>query len=233
MTNNTPPPNPNLPADCIETNRLIQLFLDGEANWDTPHSQAHRLTCERCCTHLRASRVLLEGVNTFPRIRPQINLTDRILTAVVQDQNKPSPKRKPVRVVAWIAGVSAVAASVFLAWLAFTNMNPQQIQQSPVAPTQLANLTPPDAKVIPKPLGESARETREAFVNAAKNKAEQTQRQADLLTVVTPKLDNGDDPNPEPLADAKNGASKAIEPFTGTARRAFVFFTPRPSAPPK
>lgn len=231
MTNHTPIPDPNLPPDCVETNRLAQLLLDGLTNWDTPHAQAHRLTCERCRTHLRSARVLLEGVNTFPRIRPSANLSDRILTAVAQDQTKPIPTRKPVRAVKWVAGVCAVAASVFIGWLVFTSMNPQQT--SPVAPTQLANLTPPDTKVTPKPLGESARETREAFVNAAKNKAEQTQRQADLLTVVTPKLDGPENPEKEPLAEAKNGASKAIEPFTGTARRAFVFFTPRPSAPPK
>lgn len=232
-------PEPNLSPECTENARRIQRFLDGESNWDTPQLLQHRLTCQQCRTLLRSAKVLQAGLQNFPPPRPSPDFTNKVLARVEQQSPRSVKTRSSSRIYSrysWGAFAAVgMALSLFLGWFTFNLVLTTQVKRSPIPPTQLAKLSLPQEANTPqpKPLGEKARETRGLFLNVAKNRLERTQRQADLLAAMTPKKEGEEDANPDTLAEAKNGVNRAIEPFTGTARRALEFFNPRPSAPPK
>lgn len=239
MNEFNPSPEPNLSPECTENARRIQRFLDGESNWDTPELLQHRLSCVQCRNSLRAARVLQEGLKNFPSPRPNPDFTNKVLARVEQESPRSVKTRSSSHIYSrysWGAfAILGMALSWFLGWFTFNLVLTTQVKHSPIPPTQLAKLSLPQEANTPqpKPLGEKARETRGLFLNVVKNRLGRTQRQADLLAAMTPKKEGEEEANPDMLAETKNGVNRAIEPFTGTARRALEFFNPRPSALPK
>ena len=76
-----------------------------------------------------------------------------------------------------------------------------------------------------KPLGESVSEARDALVSLTKRTASETRDQSALL-LPNPKMPESPATSDglEPLADARTGAARSVEPFRDSARRALSFF---------
>src|SRR5262249_45064592 len=76
-----------------------------------------------------------------------------------------------------------------------------------------------------KPLGESVSEARDAIVSLASRTATETRDQSTKLmpTAKMPEPPVGDN-RLEPLAEARTGAARTVEPIRDSARRALSFF---------
>ena len=77
----------------------------------------------------------------------------------------------------------------------------------------------------PKPLGDSVTEARDALVSLTKRTATET-RDRSASCMPDPKLPDMPDAGDglEPLADARTGAARSVEPIRDSARRAVNFF---------
>ena len=86
----------------------------------------------------------------------------------------------------------------------------------------------------PKPLGDAVAEARDALVALSKRTANETRDRSALL-IPTAKFPDMPEPDErlEPLADARSGASRSMEPFAASARRAFNLFMKATDTPAK
>jgi hypothetical protein len=146
-------------------------------------------------------------------------LTDRIVNAAVS-------ARRRARVMRWAGIGVALAASIVVAIVVIRMPeSKQEIRSIATAPTPKVE--------PPKPLGDSMSEARDAIVSLTKRTATETRDQSALLVPMPkapepPKSDGG----LEPLADARTGAERSVEPIRSSARRALDFFV-RAADPPQ
>lgn len=198
--------------ECAAGQAALQRLLDGETNWDTPEAAAHRAECIPCREELALAGALGQSMDVVV----PVELTDRVLKTAVTAHRR----RWTVRYVG--AGL-ALAASVLLAVVKF---QPTQTVQSVPGPVAVAPKVDPQLANGPtKPLGESVSEARDAIFSLANRKATETRDQSTKL-LPNPKMPeppNGDD-RLEPLAEARTGAARSVEPIRDSARRAINFF---------
>lgn len=220
MTQNEPIIDPARP-ECAVGQSALQRMLDGETQWDSPEASAHRVTCVPC-------REELALAGSFSRLPDSVvvpaGLSERVLTGVLTSQRR----RRWARFAA--SGVT-LAASVLIFVMAFRPREPEsQIVSVAVAlPPKVDPKRPVEPK---KPLGDSVNEAREAIVKLTKRTANETRDQSVKL-LPDPNLANGPDAGEglEPLADARSGAAKSVEPMRSSAKRAFNLFI-RAADPP-
>lgn len=210
-------PDPARPG-CAAGQAALQRLLDGEPAWDAPGAAAHRASCPDCREELALAGSL---VRVPADVVVPAGLADRVLSSAVAAHRR----RRLLR----YGGIGvALAASVLVAVVAFRPRDQEEPQPGPVAvlpPPRPEPVPPQPAPAPPKPLGESVAEARDALVSLTRRTANETRDQSALL-VPNPKMPEPADPSEglEPLADARAGAARSVEPITGSARRAFNFF---------
>lgn len=198
--------------DCAAGQAALQRMLDREADWDSPEAAAHRAECIPCREELALAGVLGQSTNV---VIPA-ELTDRVLKTAVSAHRW----RWAMRYAG--AGL-ALAASIMLAVVRF---QPTQTVESVPGPVAAAPRVEPQIANVPtKPLGESVSEARDAIVSLASRTATETRDQSTIL-LPNPKMPETPtgDRRLEPLADARTGAARSVEPIRDSARRAINFF---------
>lgn len=211
----TPEPDPARPA-CEPARAALQRLLDGEPTWDAPEAAAHRAGCVDCREELALARSLARlPAPVFPA-----ELAGRVHAATVTAHRR----RRFVR----HAAGGALAASVLVAVFAL-RPTPQTVIEWRTA---AAVARPKNEGVAAKPLGEAVSEARDALVSLTRRTAAETQATSAVL-IPSPKMpdvpDGGD--GLEPLAEARAGAARSVEPIQTSARRAFNLFL-RAADPP-
>lgn len=199
---------------CAIGQAALQRLLDGDADWDSPDAAAHRAECVAC----REELLLAGAFNRPASIVVPSELTDRVVSTAVNSHRR----RQAIRYF-------GAAACVFAATLLFLlAVQPAQNVQSIPGRVEVAKaptVEPSVANPPPKPLGESVVEARDAIVSLTKRTASGTRDQSAMLMPnpkmpETPKANDGLDP----LAEARAGAAKSVEPIRSSAVRALDFF---------
>jgi hypothetical protein len=195
---------------CESGQAALQRLLDGQPDWDTLEAAAHRAACVDCREELRLARSFAAAAAP---IVPS-DLAGKVLTAAIGADRR----RRYVR----YAGVGlALAASVFFAVVAL-----QPPAQAITETRTIARLPGPKDTGIPqKPLGTSVLEARDAIVALTRRAAAET-RETSATLMPNPKfgaLPTAGD-GLDPLADARAGAARSVEPLTHSARRALNLF---------
>jgi hypothetical protein len=205
--------DPERPA-CLSAQAALQRLLDGEDAWDSPDAAAHRDGCVACREELALARSLSRL--SAPVVVPA-EMSTRILNASVTAHRR----RRIVRLTA--AGL-ALAASVAIAVVVLRT--PQPITPEP-APLVVVPVPKDDVALATpqKPLGESVSDARDAIVTLTKRTATEPR---DRFTRLLPEPKLGERPDAgeglEPLADARTGAARSVEPIRDSAMRAVNFF---------
>jgi hypothetical protein len=202
---------------CEAGRAALQRMLDGEPAWDAPEAEAHRAACADC----REELALARGFVRLPAPVVPSGLTNRILDTAVSDRRR----RRRLRFAG--AGMS-LAASVLVGIFAVQS----RVRTQAVSEGSYALIQP---KAEPqKPLGDAVAEARDALVALSKRTANETRDRSALLIPTTkfPPMPDGDE-RLEPLADARSGASRSMEPFAASARRAVNFFLKAADTPAK
>jgi hypothetical protein len=198
--------------ECAAGQAALQRLLDGETDWDTPEAAAHRTECIAC----REELVLASSLGRSMNVVVPAELTDRVLKTAVSAHRR----RWAIRYAG--AGL-ALAASILIAVVKF---QPTQTVVSVPGPVAVAPKVEPQVANGPtKPLGESVSEARDAIVSLASRTATETRDQSTKL-MPTPKMPEtpAGDNRLEPLAEARTGAARSVEPIRDSARRALSFF---------
>jgi hypothetical protein len=212
-------PDPARP-ECAAGRIALQRLLDGEPDWDSVDAAAHRATCQACREELALAGVLSKPA---PPVVPA-GLADRVLDRALA-------ARRRSRAIRFAGAALTLAASVVVAIVVFRPPAPAP-EPSPVAVVPAPKVEPPaPPESTAKPLGDSVAEAREAIAALTRRAVETSDQSARLLPrpgmPETP--DVGD--RLEPLADARSGAARSVEPIGSSARRAFNLFI-RAADPP-
>src|SRR5262249_25542875 len=197
---------------CEAGQAALQQLLDGLPDWDSPAAAAHRAVCPACREELSLSRSWSQLTIVPVAVPP--DLAPRLLSAAVRD-----PRRRTLVRTAGLA--LALAASIVVAVVGFWPTQPPEQGPVVVAPPAPAPAPSPEA---PKPISDAVAEARNALVNLTMRTAAET-RDGSARLLPSPKMpelpDTAD--HLEPLADARTGAVRSVEPVTSSARRAFDF----------
>lgn len=212
----TPENDPSRPR-CAPGIAALQRLLDGDATWDTAEAATHRAICVDCREELTLSRSLMQMPDPF--VVPS-DMANRVVHGAIRS-------RRQRNVLQRAGVVLALAASVII--VVVLARPTQHVESIPVTGARVPSKGPELAK---KPLGESVTEARDAIVSLTKRTASETRdRSAQLMpNAKLPDALNADD-RLDALADARNGASKSVEPIRDSARRAFNFIL-RAADPP-
>jgi hypothetical protein len=212
-------PDPARP-ECAAGQAALQRLLDGEADWDSPEAAAHRSSCQAC----REELVLAGAITKPQQVVVPAGLSDRVL-------NRALVARRRGRIIRYAGVGAALAASVVVAIIAFRPPTTPDTKQGPVAIVPAPKVDPPHVTPA-KPLGDSVTEAREAIASLTRRAVETSDQSARLL----PKPGMPETPDVgerlEPLADARTGAARSVEPMRDSARRAFNLFI-RAADPPE
>ena len=202
---------------CEPGRAALQRLLDGEPAWDAPEAEAHRTTCADC----REELALARGFVRLPAPVIPSDLANRILDTAVTDRRR----RRRLRFAG--AGLSLAASVLVGIFAVHSRVRTQAVQEGSYA------LVQPKAEPA-KPLGDAVAEARDALVALSKRTATETRDRSVLLIPATkfPDMPDGDE-RLEPLADARSGASRSMEPFAASARRAVNFFLKAADTPAK
>jgi hypothetical protein len=211
-------PDPARP-ECAAGQAALQRLLDGETDWDSPEAAAHRATCVAC----REELVLAGSLPKPSAVVVPADLTDRVL-------NRALAARQRSRITRFAGVGAAIAASVVVAIIAF-RPPPAPTPEQGVAIVPAPKVDPPQPAPA-KSLGESVSEARDAIVSLTNRAVETKDRSARLLP--NPQMPDTPDVGErlEPLADARTGAARSVEPIGDSARRAFNLFI-RAADPPQ
>ena len=214
-------PDPARPG-CEPGQSALQRLLDGEPSWDTPEGAAHRAACADCREELVLARSLVRLPATVP---VPAGLSDRIVRGAIAARRRRNLLR--------IAGVGAALAAGVLVVIWANRPRPEVPTQDGPDLVVAPGPTPEPVAAAPqKPLGESVSEARDAIVLLTKRTATEPGERIGKL-VPTLKPAEGPDTSDElqPLADARTGAARSVEPIRESARRAVNFFM-RTADPP-
>ncbi|HVK11535.1 MAG TPA: hypothetical protein VM597_22380 [Gemmataceae bacterium] len=205
----TPTPDADLDRPGCDAGRAaLQRLLDGEPAWDAPEAEAHRLTCADCREELGLAR----GFVRLPAPVVPAGLADRVLDTAVGDRRR----RRRLRFAG--AGMTLAASVLVGAFAVQSRVRTQAVSEGSHA------LARPKAEPA-RPLGDAVAEARDALVALSRRTATETRDRSALLIPPT-KLPDMPEPDErlEPLADARSGATRSMEPFAESARRAVNFF---------
>jgi hypothetical protein len=206
--------------ECAVGQAALQRLLDGEVDWDSPEAAAHRANCPPCREELLLAGALMKPA---PVIVPA-GLADRVLDRAMSARRRTQAAR-------FIGAALALAASVVIAIVIFRPPAPTP-EPSPVVVAPAPKVDAPVPTAPPKPLGDSVTEAREAIAALTRRAVETTDESTRLL----PKPGMPDTPDVgerlEPLADARTGAARSVEPIGSSARRALNLFI-RAADPPE
>jgi hypothetical protein len=204
--------------NCLQCQQLLQDRLDGLPPTDTAGMNRHLADCPRCRGERSAAGRLEEGLRLLSPPMAPGRLSDRIVSAVCDDQLRRRRVRRLVRL-----GL-AVAASLLLV---LTMADHRRLPPVSFPPPK------PQGPVVGRPPGPSLRqsvaEASTAVVDLAGRTADQTVGQSRLLlpVVMAPPLETLPDPlapmqTPmRSLREAGQGVSSGLEPVADSARRAF------------
>jgi hypothetical protein len=201
---------------CAPGQVALQRLLDGDPGWDTPEAEAHRASCLDC----REELALARGFVRLPAPVVPADLAARVFDAALTDRRR----RRRLRFAG--AGL-ALATSILVGIFAVrSRIEAQTVEERSYA------LARPKAEPQ-KPLGDAVAEARDALVALSKRTATETRDRSALLIPPT-KLPDMPEPDErlEPLADARTGAARSVEPIAASARRAVNFFLRAAADPP-
>jgi hypothetical protein len=216
----TSEPDPARPG-CEAGQSALQRLLDGEPSWDSPKAAAHRAACTDCREELALARsmVRLPASAVVPS-----GFADRTLRAAIQVRRR--------RRLLQVGAGTVLAASVLVIVVASRprpESAPDQVPIVVVAPGP----NPDVAATAPqKPLGEAVSEARDAIVQLTRRStSEPGERIGRLLP--NPTLPEGPEAGDDlqPLADARAGAARSVDPIRQSARPAMNLFL-RAAEPP-
>lgn len=198
--------------ECQPAMAALQRLLDGEPLGDVAQVEMHRSTCVDCREEWALAHQLLRPI---PAIVVPSGLVEASLSAVLADRRSSRRRR-------WMGAAMALAASVAIAVV---------VVRPPVDRQQVAlvSIDPKPAPVVAakKPNTDPIADARQALASLSRSLPS---------TIETPRLnlDMTDPVDPlEPLADARNGAERSIQPFADSARRAVNLFLSPTSRPIK
>ncbi|HKB03498.1 MAG TPA: hypothetical protein VKD90_14845 [Gemmataceae bacterium] len=217
----TAEPDPARPG-CEPGQSALQRLLDGEPGWDTPEAAAHRAACADCREELALARSM---VRLPEAVAVPAGLSDRIVRGAIAARRRRNLLR--------IAGVGAALAAGILVVIWANRPRPEVPPGNGPEIVEVPAPTPePIAATPPKPLGTSVSEARDAIVLLTKRTAtEPGERIGRLVPTLTPAEDPDTSDELQPLADARIGAARSVEPIRESARRAVNFFM-RAADPP-
>lgn len=209
----TPPAADLARPGCEAGRAALQRFLDGDPAWDTPAADAHRAACADCRDELALAR----GFVRLPAPVVPSDLASRVFAAAVSDRRR----RRRLRFAG--AGLSLAASLLVGVFAVRSRVDAQTVEEKSYT------LAPPA-----KPLGDAMAEARDALVALSKRTANET-RDRSILLIPPAKLPDmpGADERLEPLADARTGAARSVEPIAASARRAVNFFLRAADTPAK
>jgi hypothetical protein len=211
-------PDPARPG-CESGQAALQRLLDGEPGWDSPEAAVHRAACVDCREELALARSFASAAAA---VAVPGDLTGRLVKTTVSAHRRRQLTR-------YIGAGFILAASLLVAVFA-TDAPKQTITET----RSVALVPPPKQDETPtRPLGESVSEARDAIVQLTRRAAAET-RDTPAGFLPNPNLTR-DVPDPgeglEPLADARTGAARSVEPLRNSARRAVNLFL-RAADPP-
>ena len=208
--------------ECAAGQFALQKLLDGDPAWDSPQAASHRSDCTACREELALAQ-------SFSRLSTPVivpaELSERIVQSAIVDRRR----RRMTRLAAIGA---ALAASVVVAVLVFRPPTAPEAKNGAVAIVPAPKIDP-EPPAAPKPLGDSVSEARDAIVSLANRTASETRDQSALL-LPNPKMPEAPPASGglEPLADARTGAARSVQPMRDSARRALNLFV-RAADPPQ
>jgi hypothetical protein len=218
----TAEPDPARPG-CEAGQSALQRLLDGEPHWDAPEAAAHRAACADCREELALAR-------TLARLPAEVVVPAGFADRTVRAALRARRRRRSLQVAG--AGL-ALAASLLVVVL----VNRPRPGPAPDDSRLVVVVPGPNQDVATatpeKPLGEAVSEARDAIVQLTKRTATEPGERIGRLLPSPPTLPGGPDAGDElqPLADARTGAARSVEPIRQSARRAVYFFL-RTSEPP-
>jgi predicted anti-sigma-YlaC factor YlaD len=205
--------------NCLESQELVQRFLDGEAlDARRTELEPHLAICANCRELHAASQRLLDGLRLMPPALPPDHLA-RNITAQALRQGKRSRLQKRVAMTA------ALAASLMLAVLA----GYRSLRPGPLESADSTSLSAAKPAAGPS-LDQSVAEAGIAVVALTRRTADETVGQSRwLLPVVVPDVAEPLPalPNREtigPLQEVRQTVSAGLEPVATSARRAVDLF---------
>jgi hypothetical protein len=217
----TTEPDPSRPG-CEAGQAALQRLLDGEPAWDAPEAAAHREQCADCREELTLARSLA-------RLPADAVVPPGLADRVVHRSMAARRRRQFVR----YAGVGVALAASVLAAVLVIRPGPEPGPE----PAPTVALVPPDPEPNPptaptRPLGEAVGEVRDALVQLTSRTANGPRERIGPL-LPAPRMPGGPDTTDDlrPLADARTGAARSVEPIAESARRAVNFFL-RAADPP-
>jgi hypothetical protein len=214
--------------NCQTCQVLMQQRLDG-APADGPEVERHLADCPGCAALHAASLRLDAGLRRLGPPRPPLGLTNRIVTAVLEEQ-RAGRKRSRLR-----AAVLALAACLLIGTGALGLYYAGVLKFGTDAPNHVVKNEPkppePDTPAVPSPsVRGSVSEAGTALATLTTRTADETVGQTRLLVpmVTGPSLDEFDMPPAleptRPYLETGQGVSVALEPVTNSARRAVDLF---------
>lgn len=206
--------------DCTASERVLLDRLDGAPVAGLAALKHHLATCAACRQLHAAAGRLEDGLRLLPRPVAPPGLTDRIVAAVLADQNLVSVRRWPQKA----RRALALAAGLLLMFFLAGEQRTRNLVLPPARePGASGNVS----------LRASVAEAGSAVVNLTARTADETVGQTRLLVPVVasapPPLDDpmnlGSVEAPmKSLYGAGQGVSSGLEPVTKSARRAFGLF---------
>jgi len=201
--------------NCLQCQQLLQDRLDGLPPTDTAEMNRHLAACPRCRGEHGAAGRLEEGLRLLSPPLPPARLSERIVSAVRDDQVRRRRVRRVVRL-----GLAAAACLLLVLTMA---------DHRPLPPTVLSTQYSVLSTQKGPSLRESVAEASTAVVDLAGRTADQTVGQSRLLlpVVLAPPLETPADPlapmqTPmRSLREAGQSVSSGFEPVADSARRAF------------
>jgi hypothetical protein len=222
--------------NCLECQELLQSRLDGNLVPASSDFEQHLAGCQSCRQSHTAAVVLLDGLRRLPALEPPLDLSGRLVAAVLRDrQHRQQRTRARVRIT------FALAASILLMALAGYFLLPERRGDNfgPPGPEIARNVPFPEVEEPGQPLAKSVAEARDAVMSLKDRLTEETKDQARMIIAAAPQsmpslpeakeLNELTSPEPldpatQPLLQAGQGVSQGLQTVAGSARRAVGFF---------
>ena len=212
--------------NCRLAQEQMQDRLDGTLAAELPEMQAHLAECASCAQLHAASQRLAAGLRLLNPPQPPLDLTKRLVAAVLADQH--AQRRRALRRAAVYSLAACLLVGAFgLGFYGFALHGSRD--DTPSTTTVVIVKTKPPAAPAPSVRG-SVNEAGSAIASLTTRTADETVGQTRLLVpmVTGPAMDELDPPPAvEPTKsylEAGQGVSVALEPVTNSARRAVDLF---------
>lgn len=221
--------------NCRDCRDWLQRRLDARRLEPVDEVAEHLAECERCRGDVAAARVLLDGLESLPRVPPTRLRTASIAAAVAADRRRLRRRSKQRWLAGSLAGSLVAASFAAAAWIGlFRGPSPSPPSPAPQSPVPQDIAAAPEPS--PQPPKEQAKDAAPPETDApgsmaalTRTVAEKTRLQFNELLpkaaldvrLRLPQFEPGFDPGS--LTAAGRSMAQAFHPVTDTTRQAFGF----------